>query len=105
MFDVLTSYYVHSPQFTVFNDPENRAIECGSASGIGTAESLAKVYGILAIGGKTLDGKQLLSAERIEQLQNEAAPMSVDVVLGLPSQFSHGFFKSVGYKVMFITVI
>lgn len=84
--------------FTVFNDPENRAIECGSASGIGTAESLAKVYGILAIGGKTLDGKQLLSAERIEQLQNEAAPMSVDVVLGLPSQFSHGFFKSVGYK-------
>ena len=39
------------------NNPYVREIPFVSAIGYGTAESLAKMYGIIANGGKTEDGK------------------------------------------------
>lgn len=50
------------------NDPDVRATENPSQGGIGTAEAFAKVYGILANGGKDAEGKVLLSEERIKEL-------------------------------------
>ncbi len=76
-----------------FNDPVNREIECASASGIGSAEGLAKVYGIIANGGKTTDGKRLLSETLIKELNGGGSPWIIDEILGIPTKFSSGFFR------------
>ncbi|XP_072026501.1 beta-lactamase domain-containing protein 2-like [Amphiura filiformis] len=73
------------------NDPDYRAIEMGSHSGIGTANGLAKVYSILANGGKTKDGKTLLSEQMIKQLVNGANASRKDKVIGASSKYSTGF--------------
>ncbi|MEZ4327538.1 MAG: serine hydrolase domain-containing protein [Polyangiales bacterium] len=60
-----------------------------SAGGLFTARALAKLYGALAVGG-TLDGVQVLSRERIQQLatlQNRRP----DGVLLLPMHWRMGF--------------
>ena len=73
-----------STVFFAINTPEIRRIPCGSSHGCGTAESLAKLYGILANGGK-YDGKQILSTESIEGL--EAVKMTgVDQMVGVKVQ-------------------
>merc|ERR550519_1036080 len=76
-----------------FNDPRNREVECASATGIGTAEALAKVYGIIANGGKTTDGKHLLPEKLIKMIENGGTPMVIDEIIGMPSRISHGFFR------------
>ena len=63
------------------NKPEMRAIPCGSSHGSGTAESLAKLYGILANGG-LYNGKQVLSEEAISALE-EPAMTAVDQMFGM----------------------
>ena len=55
-------------QWDTLNDPDVRATENPSQGGIGTAEAFAKVYGILANGGKDAEGRVLLSEERIKEL-------------------------------------
>ncbi|XP_072027158.1 beta-lactamase domain-containing protein 2-like [Amphiura filiformis] len=79
--------------FYQFNDPRNREVECPSATGYGTAEALAKVYGIIANGGKTSDGKQLLSEKLIKMLEEGGTPLLKDEILGIPSRFSFGFHR------------
>ncbi|XP_072027160.1 beta-lactamase domain-containing protein 2-like [Amphiura filiformis] len=79
----------------IFNDPRNREIECPSATGIGTAEALAKVYGIIANGGKTTDGKRLLSEKLIKMIQEDGTPRIKDEVLGLETKFSLGFSRHI----------
>ena len=69
----------------------NQEIEIPSATGIGTAESLAKVYGIIANGGKTLDGKRLLSEKLIKMIEDAEYPDSPDQMLGMPLNKAYGF--------------
>ncbi|XP_072027156.1 beta-lactamase domain-containing protein 2-like [Amphiura filiformis] len=76
-----------------FNDPRNREVECASATGIGTAEALAKVYGIIANGGKTTDGKLLLPEKLIKMIDEGGTPEVIDEIIGMPSRMSHGFFR------------
>ena len=70
------------------NKPENRRIPCGSSHGSGTAESVAKLYGILANGGKYGD-QQVLSPETISALE-EVAMTGVDQMLGVKVQRGMG---------------
>ncbi|XP_033103387.1 uncharacterized protein LOC117106142 [Anneissia japonica] len=51
----------------LLNDPDNRLVEVPSAFGVGTAEGLAKLYGILANGGE-VNGKKIMSKRAIEIL-------------------------------------
>ncbi len=85
--------FIHSfllIKFYRFNDPNIREIEYASASGIGTAEALAKVYGIIANGGKTIDGKRLLSEQVINMIQQDGTRVK-DEVFGVPTKFTLGF--------------
>ncbi|XP_072025303.1 beta-lactamase domain-containing protein 2-like [Amphiura filiformis] len=77
--------------FYKFNDPRNREFECPSVTGIGTAEALAKVYGIIANGGKTTDGKQFLSEKLIKMIEEGGTPLLEDYAIGIPSRYSYGF--------------
>ena len=70
------------------NKPENRRIPCGSSHGSGTAESVAKLYGILANGGKYGE-QQVLSPETISALE-EVAMTGVDQMLGVKVQRGMG---------------
>ena len=63
------------------NKPEWRAIPCGSSHGFGTAESLAKLHGILANGG-VFSGKQVLSEASISALE-EPALAGQDQMMGM----------------------
>ena len=63
------------------NKPDWRAIPCGSSHGFGTAESLAKLHGILANGG-VFNGKQVLSEKSISALE-EPALAGVDQMMGM----------------------
>ncbi|XP_071944338.1 beta-lactamase domain-containing protein 2-like [Antedon mediterranea] len=71
-----------------YNDPYVRSIEIPSALGIGTAESLAKIYGILANGG-SFNGKTLLSPGLIEKLNSVVVP-GVDAIFNYPSLIGLG---------------
>ena len=70
------------------NDKEMRAIPCGSSHGSGTAESMAKLYGILADSGKYGD-KQVLSPEAISALE-DVGMTGVDQMFGLTVQRGMG---------------
>ncbi|XP_022104225.1 beta-lactamase domain-containing protein 2-like [Acanthaster planci] len=78
-------------KFSKLIQPEARALENPSCSGIGTARAAAKVYGILANGGQTPDGQRLLSDELVEGILTKAGPPSVDKVVGVETNFSSGF--------------
>lgn len=73
------------------NRPENRATQIVSFSGIGSATSLAKFYGMLANGGE-LDGYRYFTAETIALMR---APLASgpDQILQVPTAFSAGFMK------------
>jgi CubicO group peptidase (beta-lactamase class C family) len=73
------------------NTAENRALNIVSFSGIGSASSLAKFYGMLANGG-TLDGRRYFSAETIA-LMTTTLTSGVDRILQIPTAFSAGFMK------------
>ena len=73
------------------NTAENRAIEIVSFSGIGSASSLAKFYGMLANGGE-LDGRRYFKPETIAQMTTTLAS-GVDRILQIPTAFSAGFMK------------
>ena len=70
------------------NKKEVRKLPVGSSHGCGTAESVAKLYGILAAGGQ-YKGKQVLSPEVIKSLE-EPAVTGVDQLLGMRCQFGFG---------------
>jgi CubicO group peptidase (beta-lactamase class C family) len=73
------------------NKSENRALQIVSFSGIGSASSLAKFYGMLANRGE-LDGQQYFKKETIEQMTTTLAS-GIDRILQIPTVFSAGFMK------------
>ena len=79
------------------NSPENRALEIISFSGIGSASSLAKFYGMLANGGE-MEERRYFNVETIAQMTTTLAS-GIDRILQIPTTFSAGFMKdSAGTK-------
>ncbi|XP_038078915.1 beta-lactamase domain-containing protein 2-like isoform X2 [Patiria miniata] len=77
---------------SVLMRPETLALEQPSAYGVGTARAIATVYGILANGGRTKEGKKLLSDNIIKKIISEAQiDGSIDRTLGLPTVNNLGF--------------
>ncbi|XP_022096972.1 beta-lactamase domain-containing protein 2-like [Acanthaster planci] len=75
-----------------FLRPETLALEQPSAYGVGTARAVAKVYGILANGGKTKEGKTLLSSKAIKKIISEAKDDgSLDKTVGFAAINNLGF--------------
>jgi CubicO group peptidase (beta-lactamase class C family) len=73
------------------NTAENRATAIVSFSGIGSASSLAKFYGMLANGGE-IGGKRYFKAETIAWMSTTLAA-GMDRILQIPTAFSAGFMK------------
>jgi CubicO group peptidase (beta-lactamase class C family) len=73
------------------NSAENRAANIVSFSGIGSASSLAKFYGMLANGG-VIEGRQYFSSETIALMTTPLAS-GTDCILQIPTAFSAGFMK------------
>ncbi len=73
------------------NQPENRALKIVSFSGIGSASSLAKFYGMLANNGE-IDGDRFFTTETIAQMSTTLAS-GIDRILQIPTAFSAGFMK------------
>ena len=73
------------------NTPGNRAANIVSFSGIGSASSLAKFYGMLANDG-VLEGRRYFSSETIA-LMTTALTSGNDRILQIPTAFSAGFMK------------
>jgi CubicO group peptidase (beta-lactamase class C family) len=73
------------------NSAENRALEIISFSGIGSASSLAKFYGMLGNGGE-MDGHRYFKPETIAQMTTTLAS-GMDRILQIPTSFSAGFMQ------------
>jgi CubicO group peptidase (beta-lactamase class C family) len=73
------------------NTAENRAANIVSFSGIGSASSLAKFYGMLANDG-VLGGRRYFSHETIA-LMTTTLTSGLDRILQIPTAFSAGFMK------------
>jgi len=73
------------------NTAENRALNIVSFSGIGSASSLAKFYGMLANGGE-IESARYFKAETISQMATPLAS-GIDRILQIPTAFSAGFMK------------
>ena len=73
------------------NSTENRALEIISFSGIGSASSLAKFYGMLANGGE-MEGRRYFKPATISQMTTSLAS-GIDRILQIPTSFSAGFMK------------
>jgi CubicO group peptidase (beta-lactamase class C family) len=73
------------------NTKENRASEIVSFSGIGSASSLARFYGMLANGGE-LEGNRYFARETIAQMTTTLSS-GVDRILQIPTAFSAGLMK------------
>jgi CubicO group peptidase (beta-lactamase class C family) len=73
------------------NTAENRAANIVSFSGIGSASSLAKFYGMLANDG-VLEGHRCFSPETIA-LMTTTLTSGLDRILQIPTAFSAGFMK------------
>ena len=70
------------------NKREGRKLPVGSSHGSGTAESVAKLYGILANGGQ-YEGQQVLS-EKVIQALEDVEMEGVDQMLGIQVQRGMG---------------
>jgi CubicO group peptidase (beta-lactamase class C family) len=73
------------------NSTENRALEIISFSGIGSASSLAKFYGMLANGGE-MEGRRYFEPKTIA-LMTTSLTSGIDRTLQIPTSFSAGFMK------------
>ncbi|MFV1967723.1 MAG: serine hydrolase domain-containing protein, partial [Pirellulaceae bacterium] len=71
-------------------DPEYRGVEIPSANGIGEARALAKIYGILACGGRALG----ITARTMQELVAPAlaSPLGTrDAILKIDTRYGFGF--------------
>jgi CubicO group peptidase (beta-lactamase class C family) len=73
------------------NKAENRALQIVSFSGIGSASSLAKFYGMLANGGE-IEGRRYFKPETVALMTTTLAS-GIDRILQIPTAFSAGFMK------------
>ena len=91
----LTHRTLNNPKLSPAGDldePEYRAIELPSAGGIGQVRAVAKVYGILAVGGSELN----MGRGTLEELAAPAFPPPAgahDEVMKVDMSYSLGFFK------------
>jgi CubicO group peptidase (beta-lactamase class C family) len=76
---------------SAMNKPEIRAIPIVSLGGIGSANSLAKFYAMLANGGE-LNGRRFFSENTIESMMATLSD-GIDRVFRIPTAFSAGFMK------------
>ncbi|XP_071805405.1 beta-lactamase domain-containing protein 2-like [Asterias amurensis] len=67
------------------------ALEQPSATGVGTARAVAKLYGILANGGQTIEGQRLLSEDIMSKFIGESKAPSFDRSIGLETSFNLGY--------------
>lgn len=71
-------------------DPDILSLEMPAVNGVGTARGVAKLYGILANGGK-LGNKTLLSENIIKEYANDRRKLMQDLVLfGFPNKWKYG---------------
>ena len=80
-------------QVEILNDPQQMEVGVGSFMGFGTARSLAKMYDILANGGR-YRGKMLVNASLVERFQ---APLTLSLPSELESMHLDPF--SLGFQV------
>jgi CubicO group peptidase (beta-lactamase class C family) len=73
------------------NKPEIRALPIVSFGGIGSANSLAKFYAMLANGGR-IDDQEFFSAKALSWMTTTLAD-GIDRVFQIPTAFSAGFMK------------
>lgn len=74
------------------NSPGFRAVEIPSANGIGTARSMARLYGDLATGGKKLGLDEAVFAELIAPPVPPSGETR-DVVIGIETAYAMGYSK------------
>jgi len=77
---------------SAMNKPEIRALAIASFSGIGSANSLAKFYALLANDGE-LEGLRFFSAKTLSWMTTTLSD-GVDRVFQIPTAFSAGFMKA-----------
>jgi CubicO group peptidase (beta-lactamase class C family) len=75
------------------NCEAHRRAEIPAINGHGSARSLARIYGALAVGG-TVDGVRLLSPGAVDALSNEHVS-GIDEVQGIALRFGPGFMLNV----------
>jgi CubicO group peptidase (beta-lactamase class C family) len=75
------------------NSREVHAAEIPAMNGIATARSVARMYALLASGGR-LDGVELLDAAAVERMSRVESE-GEDRILLIPTRFAPGFMKSV----------
>jgi CubicO group peptidase (beta-lactamase class C family) len=80
---------VLAPPDLPWNLPEWHAVEIPAANAIGTARSIARLYGALAVGGD-LDGVHIISAEALE-LARATMGSGPDPFIGVPTAYGAGF--------------
>jgi CubicO group peptidase (beta-lactamase class C family) len=76
---------------SAMNNPETRAGSIVSFGGVGSANSLAKFYAMLANGGQMID-RQFFSSKTLGWMTN-ALTDGIDRVFQIPTAFSAGFMK------------
>ncbi len=67
------------------------ALEQPSATGVGTARGVAKLYGILANGGQTFESQKLLSEDLIGKFIGESKAPSLDRTSGIKTAINLGY--------------
>ena len=75
---------------TGVNDPEWRCAEIPSANGHGSAEGLAKLYGILSSGGSR-DNKKLISPQTLDLITTQISNGPDTVLMGGDVAFGLGY--------------
>jgi CubicO group peptidase (beta-lactamase class C family) len=74
------------------NAAEYRRAEIGSATGVGTARALSRVYGVLAQGGG-IDGVKLVSPEAVGRMARVTAATHDDATLRQSTRWGAGFMR------------
>ena len=83
------------PNTREMNTREWREAEIPSANGHGTAESLAKLFGILSTGGER-DGKRIITPETLKLALTPLSEGPDTVILGAPIRFGVGYDLGLG---------
>ena len=95
MGDLKVAFASKSVQPGEMNSREWREAEIPSANGHGTAESLAKLFGILSTGGER-DGKRIISPETLKLALTPLSEGPDTVILGAPIRFGVGYDLGLG---------
>jgi CubicO group peptidase (beta-lactamase class C family) len=82
------------------NTREARAAEIGSATGVSNGRGLAGLYEPLANGGRTADGRRLVSAEALTRMGQVSVATHEDATLMIPTRFALGFMKSMDNRAL-----